>query len=304
MRPGPAVGELAPGEALDHALGRPGLGPGPSPSSRPARIPRPAGCRATRTTVPQVLERCPGRRSPRRGGAEQAVGPLFRRRAGASGRPRRCRRPGREPARGPGSAPARPPRAPVSRSANASSRTSTARGGSGPGGAARAASAASRRRGQAQSPATSRPQRDSRYVSRARPTSSGSSCRAALSSSRRRIAGTSLVQGDLSAQPLHLGGPQLVQRPGLDGDQQSQRRVQRAGVTGRPRRREQPLRPPSRIRGQQRRALPERGRRGQPPARLRPARRPLELRRRRPRLAPVRPEPGARPADRDQPADR
>ena len=78
--------------------------------------------------------------------SSRAMMPLVRhRRARASGRLRRRRRPEREPARVPGSTPVRPRAYPsVSRSASASSRTSTARGGSGPGGAVRAASAASR----------------------------------------------------------------------------------------------------------------------------------------------------------------
>ena len=98
----------------------------------------------------------------------------------------------------------------VSRSANASSRTSTARGGSGPGGAVRAASAASRRRRDCPGrwPTRGLP-RASRCVSRARPASSGSSRLAALSSSRAASRAAPLVQGDLPAQPLHLGGLQL-----------------------------------------------------------------------------------------------
>ena len=77
---------------------------------------------------------------------------------------------------------------------------------------------------------------------------------------------------------LHLGGLQRVERPGLDRDQQPQRRVERAGVALGLGRREQALRPAGGVGGQRRRALQERGRRGQAAARLRAAGRALELR--------------------------
>ena len=92
-----------------------------------------------------------------------------------------------------------------------------------------------------------------------------------------RVAAAALVKGDLPAQQLHLRGLQRVERIGLDGDQQPQGRIQRAGVAFGPRRREQPLRPARRVGGQQRRALQERGRRSQAPAGLRPPGRALQL---------------------------
>jgi len=91
------------------------------------------------------------------------------------------------------------------------------------------------------------------------------------------VGAAALVKGDLPAQVLHLGGPQLIQRAGLDRDQQPQRRIQCAGVAFGPGRREQPLRPARRVGRQQRRTFQERGRRGQPAAILGPARRALEL---------------------------
>ena len=72
--------------------------------------------------------------------------------------------------------------------------------------------------------------------------------------------------------------PERVQRAGLDGDQQAECVVERAGVALRPGRREQALRPATRFWRQCRGALEERGRRGHPPARLRAPGRALELR--------------------------
>jgi hypothetical protein len=91
------------------------------------------------------------------------------------------------------------------------------------------------------------------------------------------VAGSSLVKCDLSAQAIQLCGPQRVRWPGLDRDQQSERRVERAGVEFGPGRREQALRPAAGSGRKHRRALQERGRRGQAPAGLRPAGRALEL---------------------------
>ena len=119
--------------------------------------------------------------------------------------------------------------------------------------------------------------RASRCAARAIPASACCRRRAALSSSRPRVVAAALVKGDLPAQQLHLRGLLRVERVGLDGGQQAQRRVQRAGVAFRPRRREQPLRPARRIRGQQRRAFHERGGRRQAPAGLRAPGRALQL---------------------------
>jgi hypothetical protein len=93
-----------------------------------------------------------------------------------------------------------------------------------------------------------------------------------------RFADASLVKRDLAAQVFYVGGPQRVRRPGLDGDQQPQRRVQCAGVALRPGRREQALGPAAWIGCQHRRALEERSRRSQAPARLGPAGRAIQLR--------------------------
>ena len=93
----------------------------------------------------------------------------------------------------------------------------------------------------------------------------------------RRVGDASLVKRDLSAQVLHLGGPQGVERAGLDRHQQSQGRVERAGIALRPGSRQQALRSASGLGRQHRRALEECGRRGQAPARLRAAGRALEL---------------------------
>ena len=91
------------------------------------------------------------------------------------------------------------------------------------------------------------------------------------------VGAAALVEGDLPAQAFHLSGAQLIQRAGLDRDQQPQRRIQRAGVAFGPGRREQPSRPAYRVGCQQRRTFQERGCRGQPAAILGPARRALEL---------------------------
>lgn len=91
------------------------------------------------------------------------------------------------------------------------------------------------------------------------------------------VASAPLLQRDLPAQVLHLGGPQGVGRAGLDRDQQSQRRVERGGVALRPGSREQALRAATRFGRQHRRALQECRRRGQAPAALRSAGRALEL---------------------------
>ena len=201
----------------------------------------------------------------------------------------------------------RPPRDPaVSRSANASSRTSTARGGSGAGRrGARGLGGLPHAPGDVQVAAhIAASQRASRCVSRASAGVERLEAPGRAEQQPGRVAAAALVQGDLPAQVLHLRGLQLVQRAGLDRDQQPQRRIQRASVAFGPGRREQPLRPATGIGCQERRTLQERGRRGQPAARLGPARRTLKLRgdiliRARPW-----PGPGARPGDQDQPPDR
>ena len=86
-----------------------------------------------------------------------------------------------------------------------------------------------------------------------------------------------LLQRDLAAQVLYLGGTQHVRRPGVGRGQQVERRVQGARVARRPRRVEQPLRPPERIGGQRRCPVQIRGGRGQAAAGLRPAREASEL---------------------------
>ena len=83
--------------------------------------------------------------------------------------------------------------------------------------------------------------------------------------------------------PAALRGDAPPRRPagrraaGVDRDQQSQCRIQRAGVALRPGSREQALGTASGFGGQHRRALQEGGRRRQAPARLRSAGRALEL---------------------------
>ena len=192
----------------------------------------------------------------------------------------------------------------VNRSANASSRTSTARGGSGPGGAARAASAASTTPpGISRSAAIAAPSA-SRCVSRAKSASSGSRRLAALTSSRpaspERRCSNAICPRKRSTRARWSSSSGA----GLDRDQQSQCRVERAGVALRPGSREQPLRTASGFGRQHRRALEERGRGGEAPARLRSAGRALEF------LGDVlvgrraRPAPGARRGGRDRSPDR
>jgi hypothetical protein len=57
------------------------------------------------------------------------------------------------------------------------------------------------------------------------------------------VAAAPLHYRNLPAQVLHLGDAQRVRRPGFDGDQQSECRVQCAGVALGPGRREQALCP-------------------------------------------------------------
>ncbi len=118
------------------------------------------------------------------------------------------------------------------------------------------------------------------------------------------VAGTSLLQRDLAAQEVDAGALELVERPRLDCDQQSERRVERAGVALRRGSREQALRTASGFGRQHRGALEERGGRRQAPARLRSAGRALELPRDAPRRARARPAPGARRGGRDRSPDR
>ncbi len=61
------------------------------------------------------------------------------------------------------------------------------------------------------------------------------------------VAAAALIQGDLPAQVLHLGGPQRLFRRGLGRPQQGECGVQRAGVALGLGRREQPLRPAGRL---------------------------------------------------------
>jgi hypothetical protein len=92
-----------------------------------------------------------------------------------------------------------------------------------------------------------------------------------------RLVPAPLLERDLAAQVLCLGGTQFVWRSGVGGGQQVQRRVEGAGVALGPRRVEQPLRPAGRIRRQRRGAVEVRGRRGQAATGLRPARGPGQL---------------------------
>ena len=64
-----------------------------------------------------------------------------------------------------------------------------------------------------------------------------------------RLVPATLLQRDLAAQVLCLGGTQHVRRPGVGRGQQVERRVQGARVARGPRRVEQPLRAPERDRG-------------------------------------------------------
>ena len=93
----------------------------------------------------------------------------------------------------------------------------------------------------------------------------------------RRLADAALVEGDLSAQHLDAGAPELVERLGVDRAEQSQCGVERTGVALGPGRR-QPPRGSARWVGRQRAgALEERGRGGEPAASLRPGRRALQF---------------------------
>ena len=78
-------------------------------------------------------------------------------------------------------------------------------------------------------------------------------------------------------QQIHAGSPELVQRSGLRGRQQPERRVERAGLQVGLRRRQHALGAAGRIDRQVGRPPQERGRGGEPAAGLRPARRALEL---------------------------
>ena len=148
----------------------------------------------------------------------------------------------------------------------------------GAGGAARAASAASSTPpGLSRSPTHIAATSASRCVSRARVGVERLEASGRAEEQPSGVAAALLLQRDLPAQVLHLGGPQGVERAGLDRDQQPECRVERAGVALRPGSREQALRTASGFGRQHRRALEERGRRGQAPARLRSAGRALEL---------------------------
>ena len=148
----------------------------------------------------------------------------------------------------------------------------------GAGGAARAASAASRTppglpRSSTHIAATSA----SKCVSRAESAFERLEASGRAEEQPSGVAAALLLQRDLSAQVLHLGSLQRVERASLDRDQQTECRVERAGVALRPGSREQALRTASGFGRQHRRALEERGRRGQAPAGLRSAGRALEL---------------------------
>ena len=93
----------------------------------------------------------------------------------------------------------------------------------------------------------------------------------------RGLADAALVEGDLAPQLLDLRGLQRVDRPGLDRDQQLQRRVERAGVALRPRRGEQAPRAARRVGREHGRGLEERGGRGDAAARQGAAGRAFEL---------------------------
>ena len=127
-------------------------------------------------------------------------------------------------------------------------------------------------------PANSAAPHASRYVSRARRTSSGSSFLRGLQQQQRSVAAAVLGERDLGPEQLDARAPELVQRPGLRGRQEPVRHVERPGPEARLRGGERSLGPPRGIAGQRDRALQERGRGGQAAARLRPAGRALELR--------------------------
>ena len=81
----------------------------------------------------------------------------------------------------------------------------------------------------------------------------------------------------MAAQQVDPGALELVERPGLRRGQEPERRVERAGLEARLRRRQRALRTPRRVDGQRDGALEERGRGGDAAASLRPAGRALEL---------------------------
>ena len=126
-------------------------------------------------------------------------------------------------------------------------------------------------------PANSAAAHASRYVSRERRTSSGSSFLAAWSSSSGASPPRFCGERDLGPQQIDAGSPELVERPGLRGRQQPAGRIERArpeaGLGGR----ERSVGSPRGIARQRDRTLQERGRGGEAAARLRPARRELEL---------------------------
>ena len=166
----------------------------------------------------------------------------------------------------------------VNRSANASSRTSTARGRFGTGG--RGARGLGRRHHAAGAAQVAGPDRGPERLQVRVAGQAGVERLQAPGRAEQQpssVAGASLHQRDQSAQVLHLGSRQRVERPSLDRDQQSQCRVKRAGGALGPGGREQAPGTASGSGRQHRRALQERGRRGQASARLRAAGRALEL---------------------------
>ena len=165
----------------------------------------------------------------------------------------------------------------IRRIANASSTTSTVRGGTGPGGAARAAAATA-----GAPPATSTslamaPPSASRYVSRA---SVGVEWLEAARRAQKQAAGVAaapLRQRDLGLQEVDPGVAELPEHLGLDACQQPQRSLQIPRIALGAGRGEQPLRPVRGLRRQRGGALQEGGDRRQPTARLRPSSGTLEL---------------------------
>ena len=92
-----------------------------------------------------------------------------------------------------------------------------------------------------------------------------------------RVGGAVLLQRNLSPQELDSGALKLLEGAGLDGHQQSQGLVERAGVTLAFGRREQALGPAAGVGGQHCRTLQEGCGRGRTATSVRPGRGPLEL---------------------------
>ena len=165
----------------------------------------------------------------------------------------------------------------VKRIANASSSTSTVRGGAAPVGAARAAAATAGAPPTTSTSLDMAPPSASRYVSRASSGSSGSRRLAALRNRRPASPPRRCSNAIWRAQKVDPGAPELVEHTGLDACQQPERSLQIAGIALRAGGREQALRAVRGLGCERGGALEEGSDGRQSAARLRPSGGTLEL---------------------------